>query len=66
MILDNENRWTMMIMAGIFQLSLVLLYVQIKEFRLLPIIYIIGFAFIFKIIEVLIRVIVYFITDKEI
>lgn len=66
MILDNENRWTMMIMAGIFQFSLILLYVQIKELRLLPIIYIIGFAFIFKIIEVLFRLAIYITTGKEI
>lgn len=65
MILDNENRWIMMIMVGIMQFNIILLYTQIKEPKLLNIIYVIGFAFIFKIIEVLFRILIYFITGKE-
>ena len=65
MILDNENRWTIMFTAGMIQLLFILIFVETKEPKILPLMLIIGFAFIFKIIEVLFRILIYFITGKE-
>ena len=65
MILDDDNRRTIMFTASMVQLLFILTFVETKEPKILSLIFIIGFAFIFKIIEVLFRVIIYFITGKE-